>query len=117
MDINNILSNTISNLQNSQASKIHHEGELQILDRKQIGDSGREATSEEIKRMVNTFNKAAHEVDTRVSFSYHEQTDRLVMQIVNPSTNEVVKQVPSKEMLRLLTNINEMLGLFVDEKR
>ena len=117
MDINKILSNTIKNLRTYPHDNVHHIGEIKIVDRQQIKSSGREATPDEIKRLVTTFNKAAKQVDNRVSFSYHQKTDRLIMRIVNPNTNEVIKQLPSKEMIKLLTNINEMLGLFIDEKR
>ncbi|MBN1498743.1 MAG: flagellar protein FlaG [Spirochaetes bacterium] len=116
MDITTILSNTINNLNTHYSNGTHPVAEIEINE-PIIEKGGREAAPEEIKRALDAFNKAASIVDGRVEFFYHKETKRIIMRMTDPVTHEVVKQFPSKDMISLLTNINERLGLFVDEKR
>ncbi len=67
--------------------------------------------------IVDTLNSAAKSVNKRVSFSYHEKTNRVIMKITDSTTNEIIREIPPKEMIRLLEHIHEMIGMFVDESR
>ena len=40
-----------------------------------------------------------------------------IMRITDPRTNEVVRQIPSKEVVQLLEKLHDMLGVFIDEQR
>jgi uncharacterized FlaG/YvyC family protein len=39
------------------------------------------------------------------------------MKVTDPKTQEVVRQIPSKDVLRILENIHDMIGVFIDEQR
>jgi flagellar protein FlaG len=56
-------------------------------------------------------------MNERVSFSYHEGTNRVIMKVINPDTQEVIREVPAKNVIRLLEHIQEYIGMFVDESR
>lgn len=115
MDISVSIRNTIDTLA-KRPSVQHGQAEIAIHDVKSH-DGGKEAAGDRIQKTVDTLNQAAANVDARVSFDYSKETKRVVMRIVDPDTNEVVRQVPSQEMIRLLERINEVTGLLIDETR
>jgi uncharacterized FlaG/YvyC family protein len=118
MDVNGLIANTIMTLSQPQQAG-YHTGEITIADA-ETGKSmsgGRDASREEIDKALDTLNGAASSVDNRVSFEYNEKTKRLVMRMTDPMTHEVVRQLPSKDALRILENIHDMLGVFIDEQR
>ena len=119
MDVNGLIANTISTLSQPQQLGGYHAGEITLADA-DIGkrdSGGREASRDEIDKALGMLNKAAGTVDNRVSFEYNEKTKRLVMRMTDPTTNEVVNQFPSKDALRILENIHDMIGMFIDEQR
>jgi flagellar protein FlaG len=118
MDVNSLLSQTINTLSTPGYQNTVHAGEISIEPVKKADESGgREASREEIDHMLSTLDRAAANVDQRVSFAYNEKTQRLIMRITDPRTNEVVRQIPSKEVVQLLENIHDMIGVFIDEQR
>jgi uncharacterized FlaG/YvyC family protein len=41
----------------------------------------------------------------------------VIMRVTDTVTNEIIREIPPKEMIRLLEHIHEMIGMFVDESR
>ena len=89
----------------------------QNIDRESNDRDGIELSKENVSDIVDTLNFAAKSVKKKVSFSYHEKTNRVIMKVHNASTNEVIREIPTKEMIQLLEHIHEMIGMFVDESR
>ena len=52
----------------------------------------------------------------QLDFSVNDRFKELVVKISDRRSGEVLKEIPSKEVLRLRERINDMIGLFVDEK-
>ncbi|HDP80617.1 MAG TPA: flagellar protein FlaG, partial [Spirochaetes bacterium] len=50
-------------------------------------------------------------------FSYHEKTQRVIMKVQDPETNETIREIPSRDMIKLLEHIHDFIGTFVDELR
>jgi len=72
---------------------------------------------QEIKAAVAKANRLLFKNNTHLKFEAHDPTDFLVIKIVDDKTGEVVKEIPSEKMLDLITKMQEVLGVFVDEKR
>jgi flagellar protein FlaG len=118
MDVSLYLSQTIHTLSQSPQNNGYQRGEIAIIEADRSGvRGGKEASREDIDRMMSMLERAANSVDKRLSFEYNEKTKRLIMRVTDPNTNEVVRQIPSKEMMRLLENIHDMIGMFIDEQR
>lgn len=77
----------------------------------------RDLTREEIADVVDRLNSGVKDMHERLTFSYHEKTHRIVVRFVNNDTNEVIREIPAKEALRLLEHIQDFLGMIVDESR
>ncbi len=70
-----------------------------------------------LKDLTDTLNAAAKSMNRRVSFSFNEKISRVVMKVINTRNNEVIREIPSREMVRVYEHIHELLGMFVDESR
>jgi len=71
----------------------------------------------EIFDAVEKLNQSTEGMNEKVHFSYHEKTNRVIMRIIDSETNEVIREVPAKDAIKLLEHIQEYLGMFVDESR
>ncbi len=74
-------------------------------------------TREHMENIADALNSAAKSVDKKISFSFHEKTQRMIMRIQDPQTSETIREIPPKEMIRLLEHMQELIGMFVDESR
>ncbi len=77
----------------------------------------RDLNREEIADVVDRLNSGVRDMHERLSFSIHEKTHRVVVKIFNTDTNEVIREIPAREAIKLLEHIQDFLGMIVDESR
>ena len=75
------------------------------------------ATSSKIKDAVDKVNQKIVPSKTRCEFSYHEDTNRISIKVIDQATEETIKEIPAEETLDMLARIWEFSGLLVDERR
>lgn len=76
-----------------------------------------ETVSSKIKDAVDKVNKKIVPSKTRCEFSYHEDTNRISIKVIDQVTEETIKEIPAEETLDMLSKIWELAGLLVDERR
>ncbi len=54
---------------------------------------------------------------TRCEYSYHKDTNRVSIKVINSDTDEVIREIPPEKSLDMLQKMWEMAGILVDEKR
>lgn len=54
---------------------------------------------------------------TRCEYSYHKETNRVSIKVINEDTDEVIREIPPEKSLDMLQKMWEMAGILVDEKR
>lgn len=84
-------------------------------EKKQQKDQRSEAAR--IKNAINDVNNKLKPTKTRCEFSYHEEVNRVSIKIRDRETNEIVREIPPEESIKVLEKIYEIAGLLVDEKR
>ncbi|MGB4658798.1 MAG: flagellar protein FlaG [Mobilitalea sp.] len=75
------------------------------------------ATNQQIKEAVTRANNQLKPHRTRCEFSYHEETKRVSIKIVDKDTKETIKEIPPEETLEMIEKMWELAGILVDEKR
>ena len=70
----------------------------------------------DLEEKIDDMNNIMETLEEQLSFELHEKTDRIMTQVVNIKTKEVIKEMPPEEMLDLAAKIHEMVGLLIDEK-
>jgi len=113
MNINNIELNSIANTAKYNSNDRNSDNAIHLNNKGHKHESG----EDDVMKVVNNLNNTINQFNKKVSFSYHEKTHRVVFKVINTDTNEVIREVPPKEMVKLLENIQEYLGVFVDEQR
>ena len=51
-----------------------------------------------------------------LQFSVHEKTHRVMVKLVDVSTKEVLKEIPSEDFLDMVAKIQEYIGMLIDKK-
>ncbi len=67
--------------------------------------------------VVDKLNKSVDRFNGKLSFHYHEKTHRVIMKVIDPSTDEVLREIPAKDAIKLLEHIQDFLGVIIDESR
>ena len=53
---------------------------------------------------------------THVAFSVDHETGDMVIRVIDNETDEVIRQVPPEEFVRIATRLAKMVGLLFDQK-
>jgi len=84
-------------------------------------ESGRQSeltvSEKQIKDAVNNANNMMKPHYTRCEFSYHKETNRVSIKVINNETDEVIKEIPPEKALEMLEKMWDLAGILVDEKR
>ena len=75
----------------------------------------KEVSPGKVKSAVDDINKQIK--NTRCSFKYHEETNRISITVRDKDTDEVIREIPPEKALDMIAKAWELAGLMVDEKR
>lgn len=129
---NNVYSGDIANVKQSvgkgtqtrqaeeQAVKPTEKPEVGTFSKENKGNTEintEEPMPDKVKDAVNKVNEKMIPSKTRCEFSYHEDTKRISIKVVDQNTEEVIKEIPPEETLDMLSKFWEFAGLLVDERR
>ncbi|PUU87116.1 flagellar protein FlaG [Halanaerobium sp.] len=70
---------------------------------------------DEVRESVKDINEIVDRVKEGLSFQIHEDTEKMMVKVVDLNTDEVIKELPPEEMLDLQARIHEMVGILIDE--
>lgn len=71
---------------------------------------------EKLFEMLERAAKALVIPRVELQFSIHEKTKEISVKIIDMESREVIREIPSKEVLDMAAKMNELAGLFVDKK-
>ncbi len=71
----------------------------------------------QIKQAIRDANNKMKNHRTRCEFSYHEETKRVSITVLDEETKEVIREIPPEETLQMIQKMWELAGIIVDEKR
>jgi len=77
----------------------------------------RTPTVKQIKDAITNANNKMKERATRCEFSYVDDINRISIKIIDKKTDQVIKEIPSEDTIRMIEKLYELAGLLVDEKR
>jgi flagellar protein FlaG len=69
-----------------------------------------------LQEAVNTIKDAVRKATDTLDFSIDADSGRTVIKVIDNSTNEVIRQFPSKEALEIAQAIDKLHGLLLEEK-
>ena len=84
----------------------------------QSGQLAQQSVSDEhVKRAVQQANQhVSSGTNESVSFNYAPEVNRLIVQVKDNSTGEVIREIPSKDFVKQQLAVREMIGLLLDKQ-
>lgn len=75
-----------------------------------------EMTREKVIAAVDSLNEFMQGSNYSSKFVFHDGLGKYFVQLVNPTNDEVIKEIPPKKLLDAFYEMQKMLGMIVDEK-
>ena len=67
------------------------------------------------KTYIQELQKVADSLDRKVKFNLNQELGQVVVKIVDPSTDKVIREIPSVDMQELRVTMRQTIGLIIDE--
>ena len=90
------------------------EAEKQDSQSGQNGSQNQQPSNEQLKKAVEQLNKSMPH--SEAIFGFHEETNRVMIKIVDKDTKEVIKELPPEKTLDMIAKVWELAGMFLDER-
>lgn len=101
---------------NSDGTGAEGQQQKQSAEAKQAGSRPVQQKSEQLKKAIAEMNKKINNSNEEAVFGVHEDTNRIMIKIMDKDTKEVIKEFPPEKTLDMIAKIWEMAGILVDEK-
>jgi flagellar protein FlaG len=76
-----------------------------------------EPSPQQVKQAVDSINRAVQPANSNLEFSIDPGTQRLVVKVVDTQTGDLIRQIPSKEVLAIAESIGQyQKGLLLSQK-
>ena len=86
----------------------------------QLSDEGipiQEVSKEKVENAIRDINAKIRPTHTECQFTYHEETKRISIKVMDQATGEVIREIPPEKTLDMIAKTLELAGILVDEKR
>lgn len=71
----------------------------------------------QLQRLIESMNKAVQKNNSSLEFSIDSNSERVLVKLIDTSTGEVIRQIPSQETLAIAQSIEQMQqGLLLNKK-
>ncbi len=82
----------------------------------QKADNEQQLPADKAKQMTDSMNTFMESANTQLRFKFHEKLNEYYVTIVDSTTDEVIREIPSKKLLDIHAAMREFVGLLVDRK-
>lgn len=79
-------------------------------------NSDKTLTETQTKELVDKLNDSELAAHTKLRFGFHEQSATYYVSVIDPSTQEVLRQFPSEEAMKLAQRGADAEGMLLDAK-
>ena len=73
-------------------------------------------SAEDVDQAVQQINETLQAFSQKLEFSVDKDTDAFVVKVVDKESREVIRQIPSEEMLSLAKALDKLQGLLIKDK-
>lgn len=91
-------------------------GTVNAQENRNASGSSPQVDRSELDKAVKEIQNFIKDTNTSLDFHVDKDTDKLVVKVVDTSTKEVIKQIPSEDMLALAKALDKLKGLLVSQK-
>lgn len=91
-------------------------GTVNAQENRNFSGSSTQVDRSELDKAVKEIQGFIKDTNTSLDFHVDQDTDKLVVKVIDTSTKEVIKQIPSEDMLALAKALDKLKGLLVSQK-
>ncbi|MGY8871096.1 MAG: flagellar protein FlaG [Pseudomonadales bacterium] len=120
MNASNVAANT-QVAQQPLAQQTSRSGEAEVVNQAALSQSessekpSQKMTADEVQVVVDKLNEFMQNDQRNLSFSIDKDTEDMVVKVMDTETQEVIRQFPSEETIKLAKHIEGMLGLIFND--
>ncbi|MGI6684011.1 MAG: flagellar protein FlaG [Bacillota bacterium] len=81
-----------------------------------VSSAREEIPREQVEQTLEKLNRLMGLIDKRMEFKIHDETNRVMVKIIDQDNGEILSEIPPEKTLDLLSSIQDVVGLIVDEK-
>jgi flagellar protein FlaG len=70
---------------------------------------------ESVERSIKAFEELAGRFNTALDLSIDQDSDEIIVKVVNKNTDKVIREIPSEEFLEFSERMHDFLGVLFDE--
>lgn len=78
--------------------------------------SQQQVPADELKRATDELLKRLGSVVPELQFSVDKDSGRTIIKVTDPATNELIRQIPAEEVLRLSKELDRLQGLLLNRR-
>lgn len=119
--------NGVTSQQGNNVDLKKSEKESQSVDRKSLQDVFHQAKEDLLSSMnkkeeqgldekVAQLNDFVQNLKRDLHFSVHKETGRTVVAVIDAETDEVIRKIPSDEILRIAESLDNLSGLLINKR-
>jgi len=82
-----------------------------------LAEHEQEVTESMMANAIKSANRRLITTGRKLEYKVHEQTNRVMVKIVDSETDEIIREIPPEKTLDIFAKVLELAGLLVDEKR
>ena len=71
-------------------------------------------TQKQMRRVAEWVGEAVSRLNHGIRYEIDESTDTIITKVIDRNTNEVVRQIPSQEMLDITHRLRQYVGVLLD---
>jgi flagellar protein FlaG len=106
------------NIDNSQTSTAINVQKAANTDQNQLENHLKDSIkdTEELKKIIEELQNKMSYLNKSLKIELDEEIKKPIVKIIDITSNEVIRQIPSDYVINIIKNINKMLGALVNEK-
>jgi flagellar protein FlaG len=99
-----------------QPAQVTAVSETQGSATREAGADAHGKLQERLAGVVERLNERMRGMQRSLQFSVDDDSGRIVVKVIDRETDEVIRQIPSEEMLAVMKHINDIDGLIFDAR-
>ncbi|HHM04480.1 MAG TPA: flagellar protein FlaG [Gammaproteobacteria bacterium] len=86
------------------------------LEQKKSAPETKPLAREELDGVVKEINQTVQNVVRDIRFQLDKETDKVVIKVIDQSTQEEIRQLPPEEVLNMMENLSNLKGILFKEE-
>jgi flagellar protein FlaG len=75
-----------------------------------------QATETQVETALQSINQAMEKLAPNLEFAFDKESNRTIVKVVDQETQEIIRQMPSKEALEIAKALDKLQGLLIQQK-